>query len=557
MCGCTASHYRRSADKEVYKIIHQAENQVFGHTNAFTISTPYSNRKPADILPPELIEDRTQTNRRVIGLDQTLDLAVVRSREYQAQKEQLYLTALTLTGSRYQFTPIFFANSTAQVEGTGDERMSGLMRNRVGVSQLMKTGGSLSVSLANDLLRYFIGKPAGLNRSTAIDTISVELSQPILRGFGRNDPQVEALTQSERNVIYAIRSFSLYQNQFAIDVVNDYFSLLAQKDIVRNNYTNYLRRVETTEYLQARQDRVRDADVADARSAELGARISYVNSVAFYQNQLASFKLRLGIPITEDLFIQDADLKELEKAGLLPVRMDTSAAFHIAVEKHMDILNAIDRFEDSKRKIRVSADQLKPGLGFFARTAAISDAPYDYARFDLDQVGYTAGLTLDLPLDRLRERNTYRQSLVSFESQLRSLIATLDGFKDRIDRGFRTLEQQRQNYLNRQASLGVAERRLDMNRELLAAGRAEIRDVRESQDALISAQNQLTEATVAYLDARLQLLLDIGVLSTSTDRFWLKDPLSPAETPTQVTPAAAEASNEPLTAPNQVLEPLP
>ena len=100
----------------------------------------------------------------------------------------------------------------------------------MGVSQLFKTGGRLSVSLANDLLRYFIGKPAGVARNSAIDTISVDLAQPLLRGFGRNDPNVENLTQAERNVVYAIRSYSQYQNQFAVNIVNDYFSLLGQKD---------------------------------------------------------------------------------------------------------------------------------------------------------------------------------------------------------------------------------------------------------------------------------------------------------------------------------------
>jgi outer membrane protein TolC len=223
----------------------------------------------------------------------------------------------------------------------------------------------------------------------------------------------------------------------------------------------------------------------------------------------------------------------------------------------MDVLNAIDRFEDSKRKIRLAADQLKPGLNLFANASLSSDPPDNYADFDINKVRYTAGLNLDLPLDRLRERNTYRASLVSFESQLRSLIATLDGFKDRIDRGFRTLEQQRQNHLNRQASLGVAVRRLDMNRELFEAGRAQVRDVREAQDTLIAAQNELTANIVSYLQARLQLLLDVGVLSTSPDKFWLHDPLAAGESAPSATPRPAEAAPETLFEPNQILEPMP
>ena len=81
MSGCTSSHYRRSADKEVYGIIRQIDNQVFGRTNAFTIDTPFSGRDPKTIPPDEIIEGRTATNRLMLNLGEALDFAVRNSRE--------------------------------------------------------------------------------------------------------------------------------------------------------------------------------------------------------------------------------------------------------------------------------------------------------------------------------------------------------------------------------------------------------------------------------------------------------------------------------------------
>ncbi|HVT29556.1 MAG TPA: TolC family protein, partial [Lacipirellulaceae bacterium] len=525
--GCTASHYQRAADREAYRIIQDANRHVFGRTNVFTIDTRYSARRPQDIPPLEIIEDRTQTNRRVLNLTEALDLAVQNSREYQAQKEQLYLTALSLTGARYEFTPIFLANSTGQIEGSPDGSDVGSLRSRIGVSQLFKTGGTLSVALANDLLRYFAGRPPGVSRNSAIDLISVDLAQPLLQGFGQNDPRVESLTQAERNVVYAIRSFSYYQQQFAVNVVSDYFSLLSRKQEVRNNYTNYLRRVDLTKFTEARAvDRVRAADVADARTAELGARIGYINSVALYQNQLDAFKLRLGLPITETVFLGDADLRQLERVELVPVNLKSDVAFALAVGKNLELLNAVDRFEDSKRKVRLAADQLKPRLNLFANASLESEAPSDYAHFDPDKVRYQVGLSLDNLVDKLPARNVYRATLVSFESQLRSLVSGLDNLRDRIDRGLRTVEQDRQNYLNLEAALEVAARRLEMNQMLLENGRVQVRDLREAQDALILAQNQVTDSVVNYLGARLDVLREVGVLTTGIEQFWLKDPLA-------------------------------
>lgn len=525
--GCSTAHYRRSADREVYRIIQQVENSVFGRTNRFSIDTRYSGRDPASIAPDEIIGDRMSTNRRVLNLEQALDLAIRNSREYQSQREQLYLTALTLTGSRYQFTPQFFARSRGEINSsvTKDNvrTWSGSARNTVGVSQMLKTGGSIGASIVNDLFRYYTGDP----RRSAVSTISVNLVQPLLQGFGKNSAAVENLTQAERNVVYAVRSYSLYQNQFAVNIVSDYFNLLGLKDTVRNNYTNYLRRVETSQYLAARAvDRVRQSEVDDARTAELGARITYINSLASYLSALDAFKTRLGLPLSEKWYLDDIDLRELESAGLIPVDIDSEAAFGLAVTNHMEVLNAIDRFEDSKRKVRISANALKPKLNLFADASLTSEGDTDYTKFDPDKVRTGFGFELDLPLSRRNQRNDYRATLVSFESQLRSLVSTLDGYKDRIDRGLRTLEQQRLNYLNRQMALEVARRRVEMNQLLLEAGRVQIQQVREAQDALIAAQNDVTTSLVRYLQTRLQLLLDLGVLKADQPKFWLGDPIA-------------------------------
>jgi outer membrane protein TolC len=279
--------------------------------------------------------------------------------------------------------------------------------------------------------------------------------------------------------------------------------------------------------------------------------------VATYLNAQAAFKLTLGVPLTEDIHFDDADLDKLTLAGLIGADIDRDAAFHVAVQRHLDILNAIDQFEDSKRKLRVAADQLKPDLAFFSTATLQSEEPYDYANFDLDELRYSVGLSLDLPVDRLRERNAYRAAMVSFESEIRSLALTLDSFKDRIDRGFRTLEQRRLNYLNSQTSLDVARRRVEADELRLEAGRVQIRDVRESQDSLIAAQNDVTTTLVAYLQARLQLLLDIGALPSDSAQFWLKDPLPEvlsAEVRRGTTPALRD---DQLLPPDRYLEPLP
>lgn len=528
--GCSSAHYQKSADKQVYRLIEQVEQQIFGHTNAFTINTPWSARPPASITPQELITDRYLTNTRTVTIEDALWLSVTNSRRYQSAKEQLYLTALTLTGQRHAFTPNFFGTVTGEYDRTANGEQIGSVNTRLGVSQLLATGGKLGINLANDLLRYYTGDP----RRVAVSAMSLNFTQPLLRGFGPNNPAVESLTQAERNTIYAVRNYSYFQNQWALEIVNDYFGLLAQKDIIRNRYTNYLGRVQTTRRLEARSgDRESLNAVDQARQSELSAKNNYINSIATYLNSLDDFKIKLGLAPGERIRLVDQPLQEVQEVGLLPVSLDKAAAYRLATEQQLPILNAIDQFEDAQRKVRVAANLLKPGLNFFANASLESDRPRDYTKFDPDNWRGGVGVELNLPLDRLAERNNYRATLVSFEAQLRSLTLTLDNLQANVDRAMRTLEQRRQNYEIQQSALVLANRRVTSTTLLMQAGRADIRDLIDAQDAQIASQNAVVAAVVAYQESRLQLMLDIGVLNTEPDKFWLKDHLPASLLPAQ------------------------
>ena len=567
LAGCTAAQHRRAADNQAYKIVQQVEQRVFARTNTFSIDTPYSKRKPIEILADELIEDRLQTNRRVLTVEDALQMAVLHSREYQTAKEQLYLAALSLTGAKHAFSPQFFAEAEASwartfreveykdtngvvVRTRIDDKGVGNLDGKVEVGRLFKTGGSLTLTLANnilnDLFLYYTGDP---NRSV-ISTISVNLTQPLLRGFGKNNAFVENLTQSHRDVIYAVRTHAFFQDDFAVGIVNDYFSLLSRKDTIRNNYANYLSRVASTKRLEARaEDREQVSAVDQTRQAELSAKNTYVNSVADYFTALDEFKITLGLPLGEQIYLDDSALAKVRETGLVPAPVDAVDAYRLAVQQRLPLLNTIDEFEDSKRKVRIFADALKPGVDFFAGATLVSDEPTDYTKFDLNKLNAAAGLRLDLPLDRVRERNEYRSALVSFEVELRRLTLELDRVRDRIEEGIRTLEQRRQTYFIQTNALALANRRVDSSTILLQAGRAEARDLIEAQDAQLRAQNDVTRAVIGYQEARLQLMLDIGTLNREKPQFWLQDHLAGTPLSTAAVPLP-EAAEKPVIPPD-------
>ncbi|MBM3837938.1 MAG: TolC family protein [Verrucomicrobia bacterium] len=547
--GCRASYYRKSADKEVYKIIQNKQQQVFGKTNAFSIDTRYSNRAPDDIKAQEILEDRLQQARHVLTLPEALRLAVENNRAYQLRKENLYISALTLTRERFAYVPQFFAGTTVSGERSSNGDESVRAANRLGMDTLFKTGGRVGLDLANDLLRFYTGDP----RRSAVSTIALSLSQPLLRGAGAKIA-AENLTQAERNVIYEIRSFSYYQDTFAFDIVSTYFRLLQQQDTVRNQFNNYQSRTN----LEARTvalafDRLAPIQADQAKQESLAAKNSYILAVDRYRNSLDQFKITLGLPAGYEIQLDENALKEIEAIGLLPVPLNESEALQTALNRRLDLLNEIDIFEDSKRKIKIAADRLKPDLNLFADASLQSERPTDYANFDLNDYRLSGGVQVNLPINRLLERNSYRSSLLSFERQIRTLALFLDDLKNDVRADLRTLEQARQSYEIQNSAKALADQRVDSTELQQAAGRVQVRDVLEAQTARVQAYNAATAALVDYHLTRLRFLLDLGALRTAEEKFWLKQGDLAKVQPGQTAPPTPPPSDQLIT-PQQLFE---
>jgi outer membrane protein TolC len=354
----------------------------------------------------------------------------------------------------------------------------------------------------------------------------------------------EGLKQAERNVIYAMRTFSQYQRQFAVDVVSEYFRLLQDKDQVRNAYGDYTNRLETIRFSEARGLAGIEKQVAvdEARSDEQNAKNSYIFEVTNYRNNLDRFKLVLGLPLATQIDLDDGALEEVKELGLKELLLPEDAAFDIALARQLELLNDIDRFEDSKRKIVVAANRLKADLNIFGDAALSSEGPTDYTEFDINDIRAGVGIELDLPLDRLRERNDYRATLINFEAAIRDLSLALDNKKDEIDRGMRNLESLRRSYAIRTNSVAIAQRRVAGEQLSLKAGRRTVRDISEAQDALLDSQNQVTNDLVTHLTAKLQFLLDVGILDTDLDNFWIRD--DAVLLPESISAAAPEAGGD-------------
>lgn len=155
----------------------------------------------------------------LLTLEQSVQLGLINSREYQDERENLYLTALPVTRERFAFQPQFFAVAQAIREELGSKFPGGprngwTINSNAGVGQLFSTGALLLFNFANQTIINLSGAPRSLISQSSIN---LDLVQPFLRGGGLA-VTLEPLTQAERNLVYQIRNFARFRKEFYVAI---------------------------------------------------------------------------------------------------------------------------------------------------------------------------------------------------------------------------------------------------------------------------------------------------------------------------------------------------
>jgi hypothetical protein len=185
-------------------------NQPTGAASITSLSTPPGAPRPY-----------------LLKLEQSVELGLINSREYQDARETLYMAALPVATQRFSFAAQFFAfgqaiRQWAGIQTTDIPRNNWSLGSNVGFSKLFSTGALLLADFANQTVFNLSG---GLGRSlTSQSTINLDLIQPLLRGSGRA-VTLEPLTQAERNLLYEIRTFARFRKEFYVSIAGGGASL--------------------------------------------------------------------------------------------------------------------------------------------------------------------------------------------------------------------------------------------------------------------------------------------------------------------------------------------
>jgi len=443
-------------------------------------------------------------------------LATARNRDYQRQKESLYLSALDLTLFRHNFATKWFGTFDGTYSrNEADESLTG--GGEVGLNRLLEDGTQISTSIASDWLRYLTGDP----RESLGSVLSATISKPLLRGAGK-DVVMENLTQAERNVLYQIRTFSRYRKTFVVSIVSDYYRVLQALDRVKNAESNYksLQLAYDQSNLKAMAGRLDMFEADQTKQQMLDARDNLAGAERAYQQALDTFKIRLAIPTDASIELDPNALEILSTMEVTEPEFNVDDAIQTALALRLDLATIRDQVDDARRKIKVSENALKADLNIIARANVDSTPDRQAGRLRFNDGSYSIGAQVDLPFDRKSERNNYRESLITLIQRQRDYEDGIDNVKLDVRNNYRSLVESAQRYKIQLLSLELAKERVKSTSLLFQAGRVQTRDVLESQNALLSAQNATTSTLVDYNIAKLSFYRDIEVLSVKPDGLW-------------------------------------
>jgi hypothetical protein len=326
-------------------------SEAVGLAGILVPQVPPMNESEAAGLPRDLKAYK-------IDMQQAWLLALINGRYFQYQLEQLYLSALPVTLQRFAFEPQFYAGmgpltgvpQTGGAGGGGTSIGGGSFAGGVnyansfnyatrfsptgqvstlnlgtiaGVGKLFNSGGQLLAGFASELVFNFAGKSP--MQPTVLSALPISFMQPLLSGGGRA-VTLEPLTIQERNLLYAVRAFAQFRQQFFVvtltgGTIQNYgqtYQLagfsgagntdptigyiptafnVVQVEIDRRNVAFYENLVKLyQELIQGEASGLSQLQVDQVQSSLISARQTLFTDKVTYRLTLDQFKMQMGLP---------------------------------------------------------------------------------------------------------------------------------------------------------------------------------------------------------------------------------------------------------------------
>lgn len=397
----------------------------------------------------------------LLNLETAMELALLHSREFQQQKEALYLSALDVTYERFQLGPVPFAGVSGQVSQEVDEDTSDFQsRAKAGFRGIAGRGTSWVVSLANRLSIELSGGDVEVGGSLA----NLTLTQPLLRGASRRI-YLEKLTQSERSLLADARSLEQFRQGFFLHVVlgsnpansvggsggispisppstgvSGFLGLVQELQRIRNQEANVAKLNDSLLQLEAAFEAGRIGSrlqVDQARQALFNGQSRLLAAKSSFANRQDGYKLFLGLPPDLSMRVMDDYIESFRLSDSELVRLQDEVNNILSSVRNPDEVSTIESLRSHFEQIigmqirtELSMDNLMADFSKFQQVLPLRKKGFASLRkrSDLKELGMGEDTFRDRDLDNLMEE--LNSTINGVSSSFRVFYQSLDQWND-------------------------------------------------------------------------------------------------------------------------------
>lgn len=374
-----------------------------------------------------------------------------------------------------------------------------------------RTAGSVASSVSTTLTpQASILTPFGTQISTSYtDTrnytqfnpgVNVNISQPLLRGAGRDVVQASLRNAEDQEVINRLSLKGQLINTVTAVIVayRSYVSALNNLSTAEISLKGYQDTVKQTQAMIL-AGRVAPSELVQVQAQAANQQISLQQG----QNAVEQARLQLlnllGIdpetPISIDQGIEITDFATFDQQQCIAMALESNIAYQ----------TALSNFRIAKRALLLAKDALKPQLdadvnSTFGQGSAGGDNAGFSSISNNKNYNHSVGLKLSVPIDNVQLKYNEVQARVSLEQQEVQLQALKNQIVNDVLSSLRAISTDVSNITQAKKAQQLARQTLDIAKAKLRYGRMSTFEVVNLEQANNASLLQLTASQITYLN---------------------------------------------------------
>ena len=445
----------------------------------------------------------------VVTLAQAVGEALVKNDRLINQHDSIEQADLGVRLARNQFQP----KVTPNVLGSFGQTDVSSQTYRVDLSQRFTTGTEVRLGVGTATAQI-PGQP-GISETDIrfynADT-TLTLSQPLLRGFGRNVAR-RALSSAELRRQDADRQQTLAEQQVTVDVVATYYRIVAQQAFV-----------DVARLSVERARRLRDASEAKL-DAGLVSQLDVLRAQQLVaQSEIQLFDAQAGTEDARDSlrFLMGRDQStvfEVERVIPRPdqASIDADQATATALEKRLDLRGLAEASADADRQVRYTRNQLLPQVDVNLALTRRETSNTFAKSFGLDGFQFATFFTIAMPVDRTAQIVDYQYSLIDRDRRKREIQTLERQISDDVRRALRERDRLLRAVVAAETSVEISRKEVDVAQLRYERGLSNNLDVVTAESALLVAESRRIQALADAAVSRIRLRAQLGLLDPRND----------------------------------------